>query len=572
MPPSRPEFAANRTPKVLRRVSSATTEVGARKLWGAVGWGLLAAVPLVFLAVFFVVPVSGMLARGLRPDGAWDLAGAAEVLTRSRTAKVVGFTLFTAVTGTVITVALGVPAAYCLYRLRLPGAALLRALLVVPFVLPTVVVGVAFRTLLAAGGPLGALGLDGTPAAIIAALVFFNLSVVIRVVGTAWAGLDPRPQQAAASLGASPAQVFRSITLPALRPALVSATCVVFLFCATAFGVVLTLGGVRYSTIETEIYLLTTNFLDLQGAAVLSVLQFVMVLVLLAVVGRVRRDGAAAITPTPARVRRGDLMALTALAVCVLLVALPLISLVLRSFQVRGSWSLQNYRGLGTVTGDNALPVTVWQALATSWRIAVDATVLAVLLGTIVAVLVSRRPKGRLAARCVRLFDGVFMLPLGISAVTVGFGFLITLDRPPLDFRDSIWLIPVAQAMVALPLVVRTLAPALRGVDQRQREAAAALGANPLRVAWTIDVAAAWRPFLAAVGFAAAVSLGEFGATSFLARPDDPTLPVAIFQLIGHPGAANFGMALAGSVVLAVVTGVIMAAVDRLGGRSAAAV
>ena len=535
----------------------------------AVGWGVLAAVPLLFLVVFFLVPVTGMIGRGLRPDGVWDLAGAWEVLTRARTAKVIAFTLFTAVVGTAITVALGVPTAYCLYRLGLPGATVLRGLLVMPFVLPTVVVGVAFRTLLAQNGPLGWLGLDGTPTAIIAALVFFNLSVVIRVVGTAWAGLDPRPEQAAASLGASPGQVFRTITLPSLRPAIISATSVVFLFCATAFGVVLTLGGVRYSTIETEIYLLTTNFLDLQGAAVLSILQFVMVLVLLALVGRVRRTGAAtSAVPTPTRIRRSDAGALVALAASVLLVITPLATLMARSLQVQGNWSLDNYRGLTAVTGDNALPVTVWQALSTSWRIAIDASVLAVGLGLIVAVLVSRRPRSRSARRMVGLLDGVFMLPLGISAVTVGFGFLITLDRPPFDFRDSVWLIPVAQAMVALPLVVRTLAPALRTVDQRQREAAAALGASPLRVALTVDVVAAWRPFLAAIGFALAVSLGEFGATSFLARPDDPTLPVAIYQLIGHQGAANFGMALAASVVLAAVTGAIMAGVDRLGGRT----
>ena len=142
------------------------------------------------------------------------------------------------------------------------------------------------------------------------------------------------------------------------------------------------------------------------------------------------------------------------------------------------------------------------------------------------------------------------MLPLGVSAVTVGFGFLVTLDHPPLDFRGSPWLVPVAQAMVALPLVVRAVAPALHGIDPRQREAAAALGADPLRVLASVDLPVAWRPVLAAAGFAFAVSLGEFGATSFLARPDRPTLPVVVFDLISRPGAENFGMALAASVVL----------------------
>ena len=156
------------------------------------------------------------------------------------------------------------------------------------------------------------------------------------------------------------------------------------------------------------------------------------------------------------------------------------------------------------------------------------------------------------------------MLPLGVSAVTVGFGFLVTLDRPPIDFRGSPWLVPIAQAMVALPLVVRTVAPALHGIDPRQREAAAALGADPLRVLMSVDLPVTWRPVLAAAGFAFAVSLGEFGATSFLARPESPTLPVVVFELISRPGQENFGMALAASVVLAVLTTTVMVVVERL--------
>jgi thiamine transport system permease protein len=119
--------------------------------------------------------------------------------------------------------------------------------------------------------------------------------------------------------------------------------------------------------------------------------------------------------------------------------------------------------------------------------------------------------------------------------------------------------------MVALPLVVRTLAPVLRGIDPRQRQAAASLGAGPVRVLLTVDLPALWRPLLASTGFAFAVSLGEFGATSFLARPDAPTLPVVIYQLVSRPGEANFGMALAASVVLGLLTVAVMALVERLG-------
>ena len=142
--------------------------------------------------------------------------------------------------------------------------------------------------------------------------------------------------------------------------------------------------------------------------------------------------------------------------------------------------------------------------------------------------------------------------------MTLGFGFLIALNRPPLDFRDSAMLVPLAQALVALPLVVRTLTPVLRGIDERMREAATSLGANPRQVLTTIDLPRVSRPLVAAAGFAFAVSMGEFGATSFVARADSPTLPLLIYRLIGRPGEGHLAMAAAAAVVLALVIMVVV--------------
>ncbi len=535
------------------------------------GFGVvaLAAVPVATLLVFFALPVGGMVVRGLWVDGSFEPLEALEVLTRSRTHRVLWFTVWSAAVATLATLVLGLPLTFVLYRLRLPGRRLLRALVVVPFVMPTVVVGVAFRTLLAPSGPFGALGLDGTPLAIIAAMVFFNLAVVVRTVGGLWEHLDPRREQAAAALGASPWQVLWTVTLPALTPALVSAASVVFLFCATAFGVVLTLGGLRYATVETEIYLLTTQFLDLRAAAALSFLQLVVVtgLLVAAHVGRSHREhaldrsSAESVARSP---RRTDLPALAMSVLSMVLVLAPIAALVTGSLQVGDGWGFDHYRALGSRREDSPLLVPVSEALGNSWKVAVDAALLAMLLGCLVSVVVSRTGRGRKERRTLSVLDGVFMLPLGVSAVTLGFGFLITLDRPPLDLRSSPLLVPIAQAMVALPLVVRTLTPVLRSIDPRQRQAAAALGASPLRVFGTVDLPTVWRPLLAATGFALAVSLGEFGATSFLSRAEQPTMPVVIYQLIGHPGADNYGMALAAAVVLALLTTILMALVERL--------
>ena len=515
--------------------------------------------PVLVLAVFFVVPVSGMLSRGFE-DGPGAVL---DVLARDRTHRVVWFTLWSAGSATVLSVLLGLPAAYTLHRLAFPGRDVVRALLLVPFVLPTVVVGVAFRLL------VRGTSLDGSAVTIVAGLVFFNVAVVIWVVGAAWESLDPRPAEAAAALGASPTQVFRTVTLPALRPAVVSAASVVFLFCATSYGVVLTLGGLRYSSVETEIYLLTTQLLDLQAAAALSIVQLLAITALIVVAGRLRRtpDPTVSRRPTsPRRPRASDLPQLAVTLVALALVAAPLVTLLLGSLRDDGAWTVANYRRLTTVGDRSALLVPVTDALVTSLRTAVDATWMSLLLGGLIAVVVSRRSLGRGERRLRGALDALFMLPLGVSAVTLGFGFLITLHT------SSRLLVPVAQALVALPLVVRTLVPVLTGIDDRQRQAAASLGAGPLRAFWAVDVPAVRRPLLVAGGFAFAVSLGEFGATSFLARDERPTLPVVIFRLIGSPGADNFGMALAASVVLAAATSVVVLVVDRYGVRRFGAV
>ncbi len=558
-----------------RGVGSGSARTGAFGRTGATGlgghtwvWTAAAVLPAAFLAVFFAWPVAALVARGFVDETGFTLAGVQAVLAAPRTWRIVYQTLAQAVVGTVFSLGLGLPGAYLLYRCRFPGRRALRAAVSVPFVLPTVVVGVAFQSLLAPHGLLGFLGLQESFIGIVAALVFFNYSVVVRTVGALWSRLDPRAEEAARTLGASRTRVLATVTLPALAPAIASAAALVFLFCASAFGVVLVLGGASYGTIETEIWYQTTQLLDLPAAAALSILQLVIVSasLLVANITRARQERALRLSGNPVDkpLRASDWPAVVVTATVALgLLLLPLGSLVWRSFVTADGLGLGNYQALAGNAGQ--LTVSVWQALANSLVIAAAATALALVLGLLVSYVLSRRPASAPGRRVLRTLDAIFMLPLGVSAVTVGFGFLITLNRPPLDLRSSWVLIPIAQAMVALPLVVRTLLPTLRAIDPRLHEAAATLGASPARIVATIDLPFALRGLGLALGFAFATSLGEFGATSFLARPDRPTLPVVIFSLIGRPGAANFGMAMAAAVVLALLTAAVMAVAEWIG-------
>ncbi|AWE43183.1 iron ABC transporter permease [Actinobaculum sp. 313] len=531
-------------------------------------WALAALVPLAFLAVFFASPVLAMLARGFFADGSLNFSAFAEVLGSGRTWRIAWQTIWMALAGTAGSVVLGIPAAYVLYCCRFPGRRLLRAIATVPFVLPTVVVGAAFRALLGKGGLYSFAGLDGTPNAVVLALVFFNLSVVIRTVGTMWLSLDPRTAEAARTLGARPWRVLRTVTLPTLGPSIAASGGLVFLFCATAYGVVQTLGRPGYGTLETEIWVQTSTYLDLRTAAVFSCLQLTVVVLSLLISRRMSRGTDVALrlrSGSEHRLRRPDLPALvvTLVVIAALLVA-PMASLVVRSLRRDGQWSVENYRLLSTSGSGFTGGATVLDALSHSVRIAVDATCIALAVGIPLALVLSRRVRSRRLARAQALLDSAVMLPLGVSAVTVGFGFFISLQGPPLNLAGNGMLVPLAQAVVALPLVVRVLVPVLRAIDPRLREAAATLGAGPGRVLATVDFPFMIRGLGLATGFAFAISLGEFGATSFLASADYMTLPVLIARLLGRAGANNYGMAMAASVILAVVTAGVMALCENL--------
>ena len=507
------------------------------RAWRAVTVG----VPLAFLALFFLYPLAAILDRGLRGAGDPPL----DVLTDPLTREVVWFTVWQALASTLLTIALATPAAYVLGRYRFRGRSVVGAIVVVPFVLPTVVVALAFLAILPDG-------LERGWAPILVAHAFFNVAVVVRIVGTFWANLDPRIGEAAATLGASPVARAREITLPLLAPALAAASAIVFLFSFTSFGIVLVLGGPRYATVEAEIYNQSVRLFDLRGAAVLSLVQLACVVAAVWVATRLERRlvvtgklRAERDTLRPVRTARDKTIVAASLGGLGLFLGLPLAVLVERSLAVGDGHGLDAYRALAEPT--SVLLASPWEAIVNSIVYAGAASAIAVVVGGLAAFAIAD-------TRGSRLLDVLVLIPLGASAVMLGLGFLIAFDTAPLDFRAAPWIVPVVQALVAIPFVVRIMVPALRSIDSRLREAAALLGASPGRVRREIDFPIVARGLGVAAGFAFAISLGEFGATVFLARPDRPTLPVAIFRFLGRPGELNVAQAYALAVVLMAVT------------------
>jgi len=526
---------------------------------------LLAAAPIVFLSYFFVYPLVTILVTGFTSAG--DGTSALDVLRRPSLRGVAWFTLWQATASTLLTVAVALPGAYVLGRYEFPGKSLVKAAVTVPFIMPTVVVGGAFLALLGPDGPLR-IDLRRTVWAILIAHVFFNYAVVVRTVSAAWERLDPKLSDAAATLGASRMRTFRHVSLPLILPAVVSAASIVFLFSFTSFGVVLILGDLVHATVEVEIWRQATNLLNLPAAAALATVQLAGITAILWSYARYQRRHAvrsrvASVTTTttrPVTVGQRALLAVN-LAVMAGLLVTPLATVIARSFSTESGWSAANYAGL--FEPNNALFVPAAEAIANSVWIALLATVVATVIGILAAWSILRA-----TGRAAQSLDVLIMLPLGTSAVTLGFGFLLALDVP-IDLRTSFWLLPIAHGLVAIPFVVRTSLPVLRSIEERLREAAATLGAGPRRVWTEIDLPIVRRALLVGGAFAFAVSMGEFGATSFIARPDVPTLPIAVFRLLSRPGTASFGQAMAAATVLMVITALGILSVERWRGGTA---
>ena len=518
---------------------------------------VLWAVPILFVAVLFYWPVTQLTMLGISGDWLGKLL-------EPKTLAVVWFTLWQAVLSTVVTVILAIPGAYLLYRRSFPGQQLVNALITVPFVLPSIVVAIGFTVFRSVHEFYQGLGLTflADPVYwIIAAHVFVNYSIAVKTIGGVWATLDSDTESAAELDGAGRLRTLLAISLPQLRPAISSSAALIFFFSATSFGIVLVLGGGQVQTIETAIFFAATQRLDLELATALVLVQTLITASAFAV-GTKLSGGALGLeqvfegTRKPKVDRRDVLAVLLSVAIWVGLLALPLILVLAQAFTSQGGLSLDNFSNLGTRGARDLLNITFAQAAGNSTRNMVIAAAIAFVLGTLIAWLLTRTKS--------RFLDLVFLLPLGFSSVVLGFGFLISFDAEWFPLRSSWLIVPLAQALIALPMVIRLVYPALVSLGKEPLEQALLDGASGWQTWRFIESRMIRGVLVTALGFAAIISLGEFGASSFLANGSQATIPTLLYRLIARPGEQNYGMAMAVSAILIVLSALVVYLVSRV--------
>lgn len=503
-------------------------------------------IPLVFIGIAFYYPVISVLGLGV---GSHFLSTNP---TEIGVWPVLWFTIWQALLSTAICLVLGIPGAYVLYRKSFPGANLIRALITVPFMLPSLVVAIAiteFGNLVGGFSPI---------TAIILANVFANYSVVVRTVGSQWQNLNHQADEEAELAGAGRFLTAYKVILPQLRSSIRSSSALIVLYCASSYGLVLSLGGGKVNTLETAISVSVLQRLDLQHGSALAILQ---ILFSVAAFTASRWGGTNPLSFEPEhgraiRIDKRDWPAavFSFLVICILLLV-PMVLVFGKAFVSEVGLTFNNFLLLDTHGYRDLLNITFVEAAFNSIRNLTIATVLAILIGGLVSYLLAERSREvtRLDKRTdpVEIFlDAVFLMPIGVSSVVLGLGYLISLSW----LRSSWFVLPLVQAVIAIPMVIRVIYPALLSIENSPREQAMTDGAKARQVFFQIDLKIIRPALKTAIAFSALVSLGEFGAASLLSYGDQSTVPMLLFQLISRPGEQNYGMALAVSAILAFVT------------------
>lgn len=504
----------------------------------------LAVVPVLLMLVFVVAPVSNIFITSLNFESF-------AIIARQTTRNTVWFTTWQAIVSTILVLLFALPIAAITANFEFFGRRALISLISVPFILPTVVVGAAFLELLPST-------IHRSAFAIITAHIYFNFGLVVRVVSTRWQQIHPHLDDVARTLGASRTRLFLTVTLPLLKKSLLSAGLLVFLMCFTSYGVVRILGGPARSTIETEIYFRAMQLGDVSGALILSILQLIVVAILISLIMQFSRAKSAEFAQTVySRIRKpqnsAQILIVTLVAVTsTLVVILPLISIVRRSIFVGQQINFSIWRSIFT-------DAEIFKSLTTSLRYAVFTVVISTtigLLGACATVYGSRR---------YRFVNLLTALPVVVSPVTLGLGLIITFDVDPIDWRGAWLMMPVAHCLVAVPIVMRIISPTIRDLPNGLRDASQTLGATTWQIWRTVDLRIIQPALVTAAAIACAVSLGEFGASSFLVRRNNETLPLTISRLLARPGEIIQAQAYAIATLLIVACIAIVGLVDHLG-------
>ncbi len=465
----------------------------------------------------------------------------------ARVFRLLCFTGFLGVGSAFLALLLGAPFGYFLTQISVKSRHVIEIFVTIPFLLPPLLVAMGFSWMdrFFWHGKFSPLTL------IFIAQSLMNFGLVGRTFATSLSAIPKDVRENAALDGLGWIGSFFRIEIWQIRSAITQTLLLVSLYCSTSFGLVLILGGGSINTLETEINTKALFELNLHQASLLAVGQTILTLAYFILARRSNSRGEIELgQPWDFRAlgpHGAPLIVLRVWGGCLLAGVLILLSApFISSFHQEGRWQVAGYSGLFGHGARDLLNISVLQATENSIR------------NMLVALLISVPLAWLTAGARNRYLDLGVLLPIGLSSVVLGLGYLLGFGWHLFPLRQSWLVVPLAQSIVLLPLIHQLLVSARRSLDGSITEAADLDGAGSIARTWRIEVPILRRAITTALGFGALVSLGEFGAASFLAYGDQSTLPVVMFRLASRPGAGNFAIAMAASSLFIVVTAVVL--------------
>ena len=499
------------------------------------------AVPIIILVIFLVYPVTYVIAYGLLSGTGSSFV---ETLSAYYTQFTLAFTVVQASISTILALLVGLPGAMLLARLRFRGKALIRALIIVPFVLPPIVVVVGFLQMFGSFGIIDSILMSITQSTtsilnladgfvgIILAHTFYNAPLVMLLVSASMERLNPEIEESAEILGANSVSRFRRITFPHILPALSASAILTFLFCFMSFPIVLALGNGAYRTLEVQMWN-AFRWSDYGEASSIALIQILITVTLAISYMKLGRKTESESGPT-ATIRTTSLskyksweksVIVVYLLLILILIGGPIASIFRAAIfdPITNSYTLDGFSYLMRSGSRGGL-----EPLINSLFYGGLATLLSIIIGIPLAYALRSRTRGLPSLSSIMI-----LLPLGISSITVAYG-LMTVIAVPTGLNINPWpIIVIAQTIIGLPFTARSIEIGLKSIDPNILDQADSLGASRLQRLFFVELPLLIPSILVGAVFAFAMAIGEMSATLFIALPQNYTLAVAIYDNLG---------------------------------------
>ena len=532
---------------------------------------LILSFPITFLIIFFYLPIISIIHEGLWDNGL-TLKYLKAVLSNSYHRGIIFFTIGQALASTLLTLALGLPGAYIFAKYDFPGKSLVKAILTVPFVMPSIMVALGFILLFGKQGFFTQLigrdlGILYSWKAILIAHAFYNFPVVVRMVSSLWQRINPHYEEVAMSLGARGFTLFRKVTLPMLLPGIFASSMLTFIFCFLSFSIPLILGGYRYATIEVDIFTSIMTLLDFKIGSALAIIQltlsFVFMYIYIKSLDMYAKAEEQRVFRRPQKLTLRELIGLKGLLIGIysvivfIFIISPLLAVLYDSLIFQGRFSLEWYRRVFSAEYNPIFGANTLIAIKNSLLFGFSAVLLSTTVALIIAYALHRwQFKGK------NIFEALVMLPLGSSAITLGLGYIRTFHKPPLELLGTWYIIVFAHTIIAYPFVLRAISAVLKKIKPNLKEAALSLGAKEWQAFIKVELPLALGGIIVGAIFAFAMSIAELGATYMLYQPEYTTIAIAVYRFLS---ARQWGSASALSVILMIVSAVSFMIIERVG-------